>query len=32
MLAALGSMRIEGDMTALITNMAGMTALLDIFG
>jgi hypothetical protein len=32
MLAALGSMRIEGDMTALITNMAGMTTLLDIQG
>ena len=32
MLAALGSMRIEGDMKALISNMAGMTALLDIFG
>ncbi|MEA1959051.1 MAG: hypothetical protein U9N44_05220 [Chloroflexota bacterium] len=32
MLAALGSMRIEGDMTALITNMAGLTNLLDIFG
>ena len=32
MLAALGSMRIEGDMTALISNMAGMTTLLDIQG
>ncbi len=32
MLAALGSMRIEGDMSALITNMTGLTALLDIFG
>ena len=32
MLAALGSMRIEGDMTALITNMTGLTSLLDIFG
>jgi hypothetical protein len=32
MLAALGSMRIEGDMSALITNMTGMTSLLDIFG
>lgn len=32
MLAALGSMRIEGDMTALISNMTGMTTLLDIQG
>jgi hypothetical protein len=32
MLAALGSMRIEGDMTALIANMTGMTTLLDIQG
>ena len=32
MLAALGSMRIEGDMTALISNMSGMTTLLDIQG
>jgi hypothetical protein len=32
MLAALGSMRIEGDMSALITNMTGLTSLLDIFG
>lgn len=32
MLAALGSLRIEGDMNALITNMVGLTALLDIFG
>lgn len=32
MLAALGSMRIEGDMSALISNMTGLTALLDIFG
>jgi len=32
MLAALGSMRIQGDMTALISNMAGMTTLLDIQG
>ena len=32
MLAALGSMRIEGDMTALISNMAGMTTRLDIQG
>jgi len=32
MLAALGSMRIEGDMTALISNMAGMTTLLDVQG
>ena len=32
MLAALGSMRIEGDMTALIANMSGMTTLLDIQG
>ena len=31
-LAALGSMRIEGDMTALISNMTGLTALLDVFG
>jgi len=32
MLAALGSMRIEGDMTALISNMTGMTTLLDVQG
>ena len=32
MLAALGSLRIEGDMNALITNMVGLTALLDVFG
>ena len=32
MLAALGSMRIEGDMAQLIGNMTGLTTLLDIFG
>ena len=32
MLAALGSMRIEGDMVGLIANMAGLTGLLDVFG
>ncbi len=32
MLAALGSMRIEGDMAKLIANMTALTSLLDIFG
>ena len=32
MLAALGSMRIEGDMAGLTANMAGLTGLLDVFG
>lgn len=32
MLAALGSLRIEGNFDQLIANMAGLTSLLDIFG
>lgn len=31
-LAALGSMRFEGDMFQLIGNMTGLTSLFDVFG